>query len=271
MKTTLTLFALCFSCVAFAQSFSIYKTDANAVNTATITNGSFINESTTANSLTLTKIKIKNNAAVTQSFNVTRSVVSQSPMLDLTIVAVAPTSYFCFGNNCFTPVVDTPGSGDYTVLLASGQTNATFPLADNTHDNNQPFSAYMEEGATTGNYVIKYKVFNVSNANDTLAFFIAYNQPSAIKSNDQDHNLALNIFPNPAKDEAAIFIDALNNSDIKLTVTNSIGDLVYNKEHKINAGTNNVKFECKNLAAGIYIITIQSDKKLQTKKLIITK
>jgi hypothetical protein len=232
MKKIFFLLALTISFNGFTQSFSLYKTDVNFVPTATISNGNYVYESTAANALKITKFKIKNNAAVTQTFNVTRSIVSQSPLLDLSTVANAPTTYFCYGFNCFTPAVNTPGAADYTILLASGQTSSVFPNADNTVDNNQPFSIDLEEGPVTGNYVVKYKLFNVANPNDSLAFFIGYNQPLGLKDQDQNIDLSVNLFPNPTNHHATVLINSINNVNVIINVTNSLGQLVYSNNYK---------------------------------------
>lgn len=271
MKKIIILFAIGISATASAQSFSLYKTDANYIPTSTVTNGSFVYEPTTANSLIITKFRIKNNAAVTQTFNITRTIVAQTPTLDMSLVPTAQTTYFCFGNNCFTPPVSTPSPSDYTILLGSGQTSTTFPLADNTFDNNQPFSIDLEEGASTGSYVIRYKLFNVGNANDTLAFFMGYNQPAGLKLNEKNSGIALDLFPNPVNDNATIYMNALDNCDAKLNITNSTGQLVYNKTYKLIAGANTINLDCKDLASGIYFVMVGSEKNTQTKKLIISK
>ena len=271
MKKIFILFAIGISATINAQSFSLYKTDANYIPTATLTNGSFVYEPTSPTTLVVTKFRIKNNAAVTQTFNVTRTIVAQTPTLDMSLVPSAQTTYFCFGNNCFTPPVSTPSPSDYTILLASGQTSTVFPLADNTFDNNQPFSIDLEEGASAGSYVIRYKLFNVANANDTLAFFMGYNQPAGLKHNTGISDISMDLFPNPANDDATIYINASDNKDVKLSITNSTGQLVYEKQQKLIAGANTINLDCKNFATGIYFVMLGSDKNTQTKKLVISK
>ncbi|MDO9000113.1 MAG: T9SS type A sorting domain-containing protein [Bacteroidota bacterium] len=271
MKKLFTLIAVSFSAICFAQSFSVYKTNASFVPTATLSNGGFIYESTSPNVLEITKMLIKNNATITQTFNVTRTIISQSPMLDQTIAANAPTTYFCFGFNCFTPPVSTPSSADYTILLASGQTSTTFPFADNTKDNGQPFSIDLEEGPSTGSYVVKYKVFNVANANDTLAFFLGYNQPLGLRHNNETSSFSLNVFPNPAIDNVNVTVNSNDVNDITLKIMNVMGQVVYSNLYKLTTGTNTINFESKNLSSGIYNVIVESNEIKKSTKLIITK
>lgn len=271
MKKIISFLALSISFAGIAQSFSLYKTDVNFVPTATLSNGVYVYEATAANALTITKFKIKNNATVTQTFNVTRSVVSQSPVLDLSIVATAPTTYFCFGFNCFTPAVNTPGASDYTILLASGQTSSVFPMADNTVDNNQPFSVDLEEGPVAGNYIVKYKIFNVANANDTLAFFVGYNQPLGLKDHTKNADLSFNLIPNPSTGKTSVLINSTNTGSAKINVTNSIGQVVFSNIYKLDIGSNSIDLNCNTLCTGIYNVTIETEKSSETKKLVISK
>lgn len=271
MKKIISLLAVSVSLTGFAQSFSLYKTDVNFVPTATLSNGDYVYESTAANALKITKFKIKNNATVTQTFNVTRSVVSQSPLLDLSTAANAPTTYFCYGFNCFTPAVNTPGAADYTVLLASGQTSSVFPMADNTVDNNQPFSVDFEEGPVVGNYVVKYKLFNVANPNDSLAFFMGYNQPLGLKDQDRNIDLSVNLFPNPANNRATVLINSTNTGSAIINVTNTLGQLVYSNNYKLSIGSNSMDLNCDDFSSGIYNLSVETKKGSKTKKLVISK
>ena len=98
-----------------------------------------------------------------------------------------------------------------------------------------------------------------------------YNAPATgIKSVSANTN-DFSVFPNPATAETNISINAVNNSDVKISVTNALGQVVYNKAHPITAGNNNFQLDCKNLAEGVYLINMECDKNTVTKKLVITK
>ncbi len=255
-----------------SPSFSLFKTDASNNVIAAINNGNTISETTSPSSTTLTKLKLKNiHATQTQTFNVTRTIISQNPTLDQTPAAVAPTTYFCFGNNCFGSSVNTPGPADYTILLPSGQTNTIFPLADNSVDNNQPFSIDLDEGSVIGSYLVKYKVFNVANLNDTLSFFISYNPTLGVKTINDNSGMNFDIYPNPANTEAIIRIVSSNSNTVGLKLTNAIGQSIFCQKNKLELGANKISLDCKNLSSGIYFLTLETETGSVSKKLMISK
>ncbi len=79
------------------------------------------------------------------------------------------------------------------------------------------------------------------------------------------------VYPNPATSETSININAANNSDVNVNVTNALGQVVYNKQHSLNTGSNSIKLDCKDLAEGVYIISLESNKTTVTKKLVVSK
>ena len=58
MKKIISFLVMSVSFAGEAQSFSLYKTDVNFVPTATLSNGNYVYESTSANALKVTKFKI---------------------------------------------------------------------------------------------------------------------------------------------------------------------------------------------------------------------
>jgi hypothetical protein len=270
MKRIFTLLIFGTASFGFSQSFALYKTNSVGAITSTVTNGSTIAEISTPSGQTNTKIKIKNNAASTQTFNVIRSVVSQNPALDLSTTPSNPTTYFCFGYSCFTSNVSTAGPGDYTVLLAAGQTSTTFPTSDNSDANGQPFSIYLDEAATIGNYAVRYKVFVTNNTNDTVSFIITYNGPAGIKNNE-GLTASFDIYPNPASSQSILHLNSDKSSETTVIVTNVAGQIVYTKKHTLNPGSNSITLNHENLSSGIYSVSLKTNEAIVTKKLIISR
>lgn len=271
MKKTFTILFISLFSLGFSQSFSVYKINNSGVNTATVTNGYTLTETTSINSETNTKLKIKNNAASTQTFNVTRSIVSNAPALEVSGGTSVPTTYFCFGISCFNNNVNTPTSIDYTILLAAGQTATAFPTSDNSYNNQQPFIAYLEEGASVGVYKVRYKVFNVNNANDTLSFTIGYNLPAGINSLDKSTDFSFEIFPNPSHGDAFLNVSAVTETETKLVIVNNLGQVVKNTMVHLNTGANQVNLNTSDLSTGIYNVILSNDKGSISKSLNIIK
>ena len=269
MKKIITYIIVGLTSSVFAQSFSVYKTNNLGANTATITNGYNLSETSSASAVINTKIKIKNNAATTQTFNVIRSTVAQNPTLFLDNSTNTPSSYFCFGYTCFSSGIITAQPNDYTILAASGVTSTTFPYADNTLDNSQPVSIYLEEGANPGYYVIKYKIFNVANSNDTLAFTVTYNQTLGL--NELTKKPTSDIFPNPAKEETNLKINMTTGSKATVKVINALGQTIFTKKVEFNDGLNTLQLDTKNYSNGLYDVIIETNTGTLNKKLIISK
>lgn len=94
--------------------------------------------------------------------------------------------------------------------------------------------------------------------------------PTSVKNHIQE-NMIFGVYPNPATNEAGIFINSPFNVNGRITVTNSLGQLVYNKQHALNAGANTISLDCKHFAEGVYFVTFGSDRTSKTAKLVISK
>jgi hypothetical protein len=271
MKKLFTLAALSFSTVIVSQSLAVYKTTNAGVNTETITNGYNLQESTSPGAETVTKIKIKNTSASTQTYNVVRSIVFQSPNLILNGSTTTPRTYFCFGNSCFTSDISSPGMADYTILLAAGQTSTNFPSADNSKDNNQPFIIYADEASSMGKYTVRYKVFNVNTSTDTLSFNIQYNKELGIRDLDAGNGMSLELYPNPSKGNTSLKVNAIAAGSAEVIILNQLGQVTKSSRVQIQPGLNEVNLNSSELAPGIYEVIVKTEKSSLSKKLVIVK
>lgn len=280
MKKIITSLFIAASAGFFAQSISVYKINNSGAITNTITNGGGYTLATTAGSdshpsaAVYDIILIKNNTSATHTYNVVRTVISQNPALQLDGSQNRPQSYFCFGYTCFGSDVNTPpSSNDYTILGPVGSTTAT-PPADNSQANGQLFAIYIAEGNVQGNYLVQYKLFNVSDPNDTLSFRVGYNRPLVvgIKNLERSADLISDIYPNPAGNTSKIFFDLGKDDELKFQVYNSLGSLVASSDkQKYAAGRNQLPVDASELNTGVYFITISNATSTLTKRLIITK
>src|SRR5690606_18724874 len=138
-------------------------------------------------------------------------------------------SYFCFGFNCFSSNVNEPSSTDYTILQAAGTTytdivdGVEVTYADNSKDNGTPFSVYLSEGDKKGYYVVRYKVYNIADANDSIAFTVTYNASSVGIKKLETPDLNFEIYPNPSNGASKFFINLNKDEELKFQVYNALG------------------------------------------------
>jgi hypothetical protein len=268
MKKIYTIFSLTLTFIASAQSFSLYKT-ANGNNTHTLTNGVIVDEVTSINNITETKIKIINNAASTVTLNVIRTILSSSPAFINDNSSSTPNTYFCFGKNCFGSSTSTADPDNYTVLLASGQSSATSPpMSDNSSTSNQPFNIYLEEGVVMGDYAVRYKVFNIVNANDTIEFNIKYNNGQVGITEISKAEASLKAFPNPAGSFVNLSVENSNEEVVSVLVYNALGAVVKSISMPKNT-SHAVQIPTSDLANGLYEFVVRTKQSVQQTKVLI--
>lgn len=91
-------------------------------------------------------------------------------------------------------------------------------------------------------------------------------------TNLPDNFELMNNFPNPFNPSTTIKFSISSESNIKLEVYNSIGQLV--KElvnQKLNVGTYSIDFDASSFASGIYLYQLQADNFIVTKKMVLMK
>ena len=80
----------------------------------------------------------------------------------------------------------------------------------------------------------------------------------------------LTIFPNPAKDYTVLYFSLNNSTEVKLIVTNVLGQIVETKNFgALQAGDQSIKYELGNLNAGVYIFTISGSNNRYVKKKVV--
>ncbi|MDH4474129.1 MAG: T9SS type A sorting domain-containing protein [Fluviicola sp.] len=95
-------------------------------------------------------------------------------------------------------------------------------------------------------------------------------QPLSVDENTAD--FSVNVFPNPAVNEATVSFELTNTSDVTLTVTDLAGKVVYtNNLGNTTAGKHNVEINTAVLAGGIYAVNFSANNSVVTKKLVVKK
>ena len=109
-----------------------------------------------------------------------------------------------------------------------------------------------------------YSTTNWTNIDATSTFVETQAACDALYVNEISLEDAINIYPNPAKDNITIANNS-NNSIDQISIYNALGKMVY------NTFTTQNSIDISNFNTGIYLVQFNSNKKTVTKKLIIQK
>jgi len=79
------------------------------------------------------------------------------------------------------------------------------------------------------------------------------------------------LYPNPTNGIANLKVNTLNVGETKVSVINTLGQIVYTKQLILNEGSNTIQIDTKEFASGIYNVMIDSKSGSIVKKLTVTK
>lgn len=79
----------------------------------------------------------------------------------------------------------------------------------------------------------------------------------------------MQVYPNPARNNAKVIIESTENSSAQLTVVNLLGQTVHSEQINIHAGTNVMNLDVSRYQNGFYLINIRTNTGSSTKKLIV--
>ncbi len=105
---------------------------------------------------------------------------------------------------------------------------------------------------------------------------VSYNidiTPVGINETENTANILLNIYPNPTNKESSINYFLSSQTDVKIMIYNSYGQLIDKViENKMQqAGNYELKYDVSNLSQGLYYCKIETNGKSTTKKFSVTK
>jgi len=78
-------------------------------------------------------------------------------------------------------------------------------------------------------------------------------------------------FPNPTNGNTTIQFITGNNNSVDFTVSNLLGDIIYNKEITTKRGVNTIDLDISDYPDGVYLYNITNGKNKLTKRMIINK
>jgi hypothetical protein len=246
MKKLYFLSLISLSFAAQAQSPIDVKDIDNSL--AAVTNSQTFVKTTTPNGLEFPyHFQIKNLSANTLTFSVRK-------YEDLLNAAGGTTAqaYFCFNTFCYTP-----GVSSATIQLPAGTTFSFIPKLD--------------EATAVGESDLRYKISDGTPADD-FWIYLKYNPPVNVKENTALFANTTSFYPNPSSSKTSIDITVSQDvAGTTLSVFNSLGAQVMNKEVALHKGKNTVSVDTENLESGIYFVRIVNGESRITKKITINK
>jgi len=79
----------------------------------------------------------------------------------------------------------------------------------------------------------------------------------------------LSIYPNPSNGQFTLRLNSLVDDNIKIDVADVSGKLVYSREYKCSIGINKLSVDIKDLASGVYNVSIIKNNNSLSRKLVI--
>ena len=91
--------------------------------------------------------------------------------------------------------------------------------------------------------------------------------PVGVEDNIQPNN-NLSIYPNPTTDDLSIVFETKDNEDIRISISNVLGQIVYNEKMEAYNGTNIRKINIAKYATGVYIVNVSTKDRNISRKII---
>ena len=79
----------------------------------------------------------------------------------------------------------------------------------------------------------------------------------------------MRIYPNPAMESVNIQVASSKNEQVRLTISNLLGQVVYTESTQLYNGINYMKVNVSNLKSGVYVVNVKSNSGSTTQKLIV--
>lgn len=84
-------------------------------------------------------------------------------------------------------------------------------------------------------------------------------------------NINIEVFPNPTSGDFNLTVNSIYNSNYRINLINSLGQVIFEKNFNFSIGINNIQIETKQYPEGIYNVVLESNNTKTTKKITIIK
>lgn len=163
-------------------------------------------------------------------------------------------NYFCALGLCLSP---------YTDELPNPYTLPAGQLVDEAG----VFTGHYSPNGNVGVEIVKYKFFNVNNPNDTIAFYVSFNDGSTASIGHVE-NVNMKVYPNPATDVLNVSYQLNSINDAQFIMYNATGIEVLNRN--IHNSVGNLILNVSDLPKGVYLYRFEGSNGFsQTSKVVL--
>lgn len=89
--------------------------------------------------------------------------------------------------------------------------------------------------------------------------------------NELENNIGMNVFPNPAVNNATVSFELNGEAAVNVSVTDLAGQVVYTNNLGSVAGAQNVEINTASIASGVYMVNVEANGVVSTEKLVVRK
>ncbi|OFX22088.1 MAG: hypothetical protein A2033_14385 [Bacteroidetes bacterium GWA2_31_9] len=136
----------------------------------------------------------------------------------------------------------------------------------NWESNPAGFSGTSAGATVSPTVTTDYSITVTSAFNEVISTCSIIVEPVGIS---EVENSAINIYPNPARNELNIDFGSISSSDLTVKIYNLVGELIYMK--KYTDFESKAKIELSKFSAGVYYLSVSSNKEFAKKKITIIK
>ena len=107
---------------------------------------------------------------------------------------------------------------------------------------------------------------------ETFYLEITVTETAVVGLNQPDTKSSAYLYPNPFSDQTNVVLILDKPGPVKLLIANELGQVVYNNDRgMLSVGPHNIVIDGKDLAPGLYYLSIILEDKTISKKLVLTK
>jgi hypothetical protein len=207
--------------------------------------------------LVLPPVSLAGFSAANLNFDVASAPYSSPPENDQLEVMIS--------TNCGASWTTVYSKAGAALNTAPASTSAFVPTSNQWRAESVDLSAY----ANNPTVLVKF----VATSDYGNNFFVDQVNLSGVTGiNTVDANISsVELYPNPTANETSVNITLVNTSEVAVTVLNNVGQIVYQSMSTLDAGSNKVNIDTRNLASGIYNVLVATENGSVTKKLSVTK